>query len=80
MPTLTVKNIPQELYEQLKFQAELNHRSLNREIIVCIEKAVRSERLPLERVLLRARALREKTAQYPIDDQDFTNAKREGRL
>ena len=33
--TITVKNIPQELYEKLKIAASVNHRSLNNEMINC---------------------------------------------
>ncbi len=79
MPTLTVKNIPDELYARLKRRAEMNRRSLNSEIIMCIEKAVRSQRLPPETVLARARKLRAKTAPYAISDHEFNQAKRVGR-
>jgi hypothetical protein len=30
MPTVTVKNIPSDLYEKLKQSAEVNRRSINR--------------------------------------------------
>jgi hypothetical protein len=33
MASITVKNIPQELYEKLKITASLNRRSLNNEMI-----------------------------------------------
>jgi len=79
MPTLTVKNIPDELYMQLKRHAELNRRSLNSEIIVCIERAVRSRRIQPDVILTRARRLRAKTAQYPITDDEFNEAKTIGR-
>ena len=32
MVTLTIKNIPEELYERLKIQAKINHRSINKEV------------------------------------------------
>ncbi len=75
MPTLTIKNIPDDLYERLKRRAEMNRRSMNSEVIVCIERAVCSGRLPPKVALARARALREKTARHPITDQEFTQAK-----
>lgn len=80
MPTITVKNIPPDLYEQLKQSAEAHHRSINSEIIACIEQAVRSRRIDPEAILVRARRLREKTADYKITDDEFSQAKREGRL
>ncbi|MBU0512497.1 MAG: Arc family DNA-binding protein [Chloroflexi bacterium] len=79
MPTLTVKNIPDDLYVHLKRYAEMNRRSLNSEIIVCIESTIRSNRIQPEASLARARKLREKTARYPITDSDFNEAKMMGR-
>lgn len=80
MATITVKNIPPDLYEQLKQSAEAHHRSINSEIIACIEQAVRSRKIDPEAILVRARRLREKTADYMITDDEFSQAKREGRL
>lgn len=79
MPTITVKNIPDDLYVCLKRSAQANRRSLNSEIIVCIERALRVRRVEPEAVLERARRLREKTAGYVIGDEEFTAAKMEGR-
>ena len=79
MPTLTVKNIPDDLYLQLKRYAAMNHRSLNSEIIVCIEKTVRSTRIAPQTLLTRARQLRERTAEYPVSDDEFNQAKGSGR-
>ena len=79
MPTLTIKNIPEDLYAQLKRYAEINRRSLNSEVILCIERAIRSYRIQPEVYLARARRLREKTARYPITDDEFSAAKVAGR-
>jgi plasmid stability protein len=75
MPTITVRNIPTDLYERLKQSAKANRRSVNSEVIVCIEKAVRSRRLRPEAILSRARDLRDKTGDYLITDDEFTQAK-----
>lgn len=80
MPSITVKNIPQELYELLKRSAEQSHRSINSEIIACIERAVRSQRFDPDQFLVTARRLREKTTDYRISDEDFEQAKESGRL
>jgi antitoxin FitA len=40
MPALTVKNIPDLLYEQLKTAAELHRRSINSEVLICLEQAL----------------------------------------
>ncbi len=79
MPTLTIKNIPNDLYEQLKRHAEINRRSLNSEVILCIERAVRSHKVRPEEYLERARRLREKTKGYSISEEEFNAAKVAGR-
>lgn len=40
MPALTIKNIPDTLYEQLKFAADLHRRSINSEVLVCLEQVL----------------------------------------
>jgi plasmid stability protein len=80
MATVTVKNIPDELYERLKTVAEVNRRSINSEIIVCIENAVTSRRINPDEVLENARRLRQLTSGHHISDEDFNQAKAEGRL
>ncbi len=80
MPTLTIKNIPEDLYTQLKRHAEINRRSLNSEVILCIERAIHSRRIQPEMYLARARKLREKTMQHPVTNDEFNAAKTAGRL
>lgn len=80
MATITVKNIPDELYKKLKSVAETNRRSLNSEIIMCIEKAVAIRRVAIDEVLENARRLRQLTAGHKISDAEFSQAKAEGRL
>ncbi len=79
MPNITVKNIPEDLYQQLKELAKANRRSINREIIVCIEQVVSSRRLDPAKVLGEARRLREKTSHYTISDEELSQAKISGR-
>ena len=64
MPSITVKNIPPDTYALPKQSAEANRRSINREVIACIERAVCSQPVNPELLLARARSLREKTAAY----------------
>ena len=80
MPTITIKNIPEDLYERLKEAARAHRRSINSEVIVCIEKAVRSRRRTVDDILARAAILREKTAEYKITDDEIDQAKTDGRL
>lgn len=75
MPTVTVKNIPPDLYERLKELAEANHRSINSEIIACLEQSVSSRRLDPDTLLANARKWREKTSHYAISHEEFNRAK-----
>jgi len=79
MASVTVKNIPDEIYDRLKTSAEINRRSINSEIIVCIENAVKSRRVSPDEVIENARKLRQLTEARPMGDDEFNAAKAEGR-
>ena len=80
MANITVKNIPDDLYENLKYFAAINRRSLNNEIIVCIEKAVKSKRIEKVQFLDRLRKLREEIKLPYLTDDALNQIKSEGRL
>jgi len=40
MPALTVKNIPDDLYTHLKESARVHQRSMNSEILYCVERTL----------------------------------------
>lgn len=80
MATVTVKNIPDHLYERLKSVADMNRRSINSEIVRCIENAVGSRRIDPGEMIENARRLRQLTSGHPIGDEEFDQAKEEGRL
>ena len=77
--TLTLKNIPDAVYERLKQSAEANRRSMNSEAIVCLESVLLPARItPAER-LARARALRATLPKGKFRVGDIDALKREGR-
>jgi plasmid stability protein len=77
--TLTLKNIPDDIYERLKRSAELNRRSMNSEALVCLEAAlVPAPVSPTER-LARARALRAELAPRRFRPENIDALKRAGR-
>jgi plasmid stability protein len=78
MATMTIKNIPDELYEELKQRAAANRRSVNNEVIVLIERAVQYQVQDPNEVLERVRVLREKLDIYVTEDE-ISAAKNEGR-
>jgi plasmid stability protein len=79
MPTITVKNIPEDIYNDLKKKASLHRRSINSEVIFCIEKAVRGHRLNPSEFLHRVESMRNKIDIPPLTDAILRQAKEEGR-
>jgi plasmid stability protein len=80
MPTtLTLKNIPDEVYERLKASAEAHRRSLNSEAIVCLESVLLPGRIEPGERLARARALRATLGRTKFKARDIDALKREGR-
>lgn len=79
MPTITVKNVPDDIYEDLKNSASIHRRSINSEVIFCIEKVVRSNRLDPNELNTRVEAIRNKIDVPPLTDAVLRQAKGEGR-
>ena len=81
MPTtLTLKNIPNDLYERLKISASVHRRSLNGEAIVCLERVLAPTRISVAERLERARAAaRGRCRAQNSRDAEIDAMKREGR-
>ena len=77
MASITIKSLPPALHDGLKEAARRNHRSLQGEIIACLERHV--ENLPRRRaeLLAEAEALRERLPY--IDHALVDEYKRAGR-
>lgn len=78
MATLTVKNVPDDLYEKLKVTAAANRRSINSEVITIIERAIEHQTENPYEVQARVRQLREKLDIY-VTEEEINAAKNEGR-
>jgi antitoxin FitA len=77
MPTLTLKNIPDELHARLKASAERNRRSLNSEILMRLEQDISR---PAIDPAVHAESLRAFAARLPrVVHKDVTRYKRRGR-
>jgi plasmid stability protein len=79
MATLTIKNLPDSLYESLKQQAVLHRRSLNSEVIVSLENVLLKYKTDPLAVLKAARTLREKSAKYVLTEKQLRAIKDQGR-
>lgn len=77
--TLTLKNIPDEVYERLKVVAKANRRSINSEIIMCLETVLMSTRISPKERLARARQLRAKLNVEEFQADDIDIMKKQGR-
>jgi len=80
MPSLTIKRLPEEIYASLKTAAEKNHRSLNSEIIVSLQRSLAGSRPPADEVIDSLRQWHKKLAGLPrLTAADIKRARREGR-
>lgn len=77
--TITLKNIPDEIYDSLKQAAEAHHRSLNSEAIACLERVLLPSKPTPDERLARARQLRESLAGNRFKAADIAKAIAQGR-
>lgn len=74
--TITLKNIPDRIYAELRQSAERHHRSLNSEVIACLERALLPVAVDPDERLLRIQHLRPVRT---IKASAIDKAKRSGR-
>jgi len=79
MPSITLKNIPDTLYLSLKESAAQHRRSLNSEILFCMEEILMPRKLNVDEQLSTARLLRAKTSSKMMGAEEITEAKTKGR-
>lgn len=79
MPTLTIKGMPDALYRSLRKHADAHRRSLNSEIIVCLERALGAGALNPAEWLANADALRDRLNVVALNDAEMRAARRKGR-
>jgi len=80
MPTaITLKNIPDEIYDRLKLAAKANHRSVNKQAIVCLEQALQPAQKSSEEILTRIRALRASLGTRKFNHREIERAINWGR-
>ena len=80
MATLTIKNLPDEIYAALTRTAKRNRRSINNEAIVVLERSINQIDHDVEQTIQRLRELRAKNDSVWLTDKDINFAKNEGRL
>ena len=79
MPSLTLKNVPADLYRRLKKTAAENHRSLNREAILRLERSLGVTLVDPKEYLARIDRIRESLSVPYLTDEFLKKAKSTGR-
>ena len=79
MPAITIKNIPEDLYNELKNVAEQHHRSINSEVIMCLKHSLFPKKVSAEERLTEIRALRAQIAPNALTEEEIEQAINEGR-
>ena len=80
MPTsITLKNVPDDLYDCLKRSADFNQRSINGEAIACLARALTPTGGATPERLARARQIRERLDPARFAKLDVRSAIRRGR-
>lgn len=75
---VTIKNIPPKLYEKLKARAAAHHRSVNCEVISCLDEVLNPQRV--EKMLAKIKDLHSRVSHAPpLTDEFLRKAKEEGR-
>ena len=79
MTALTIKNIPDDLYNKIKTQAEQHHRSINSEVIVCLRDSVFPRKISPEKRLADIRSLRSQIPSNSVTEDEIINVINKGR-
>jgi plasmid stability protein len=77
--TITLKNIPAEVYDSLRRAAVAHHRSINGEAIACLELVLLPNRARTDEHLARARQIRESLKGKIFEAADIAQAIEQGR-
>lgn len=79
MPALTIKNIPDELYNELKNVAGMHRRSINSEVIICLEKTLMPRKMTSSERLKQAELLRSQIKANRVTQKEIEQAIHSGR-
>lgn len=77
--TITLKNIPDDIYARLKEAADAHHRSLNSEVIACLESTLLPARVSAQERISRARQLRQGIGPGKFSAAEIDKAIAQGR-
>lgn len=79
MANLTLKQVPDALYQRLKERAAAHRRSINNEAIVCLEQILEPQPVDPRSRLAEIRRLRRDAPEVFLTDETLRRAREEGR-
>ena len=79
MRSITIKGIPDPLYRRIKQRAVEHRRSINSEVIVCLEQSVMARRIDPKAYLADIDALHKRLKLPPVTEDFLRKAKNWGR-
>ncbi len=79
MATITLKNVPDELLQKIRSSAAANRRSMNSEILLCLESSYPTKTLAPEEIIERARRVRDQVKGPAATTQEIESAIAQGR-
>jgi len=71
MPSLQVKNLPEPIYQKLKQEAEIKHRTITQQAIITLANGLKISLDPKRRrkkILAELRLNAQKISHYPLTD------------
>jgi plasmid stability protein len=79
MASLTIKNVPEPVLRRLKARAAIHRRSLNLEVISCLEALVKPAPIDTDSLLARIREIRRTPKRTKLTDRMLRRLKAAGR-
>ncbi len=79
MPSLTIRNIPEDILEILRARAGRNHRSLNGEVLVLLETHALAPVADARRLIEEVREIQQRYDVPTVEHGEIDELKRRGR-
>jgi hypothetical protein len=79
MPAITIKNVPNELYDDIKKSASKNLRSINNEIIFRLKKTLSHRKTNPNNLISKINKINSIISLPDLNDDFISKAKNEGR-
>ncbi|MFQ5743647.1 MAG: Arc family DNA-binding protein [Acidobacteriota bacterium] len=79
MPSLTIRDIPEEVLESLRERAQRNHRSLNGELLTLLETYALAPSVEPREFVEEVREIQQRYAVPRVDHAEIDSLKRRGR-